>query len=155
MPDRILRSSAGVLGGLTIILGLTYLWLGITWVLAPTETRLAGIEWAGLAAHLVGTWWIIGGAAAIIGGAWSRHALAAAVGASAAMVTPAVVAALFMVSMWHGNTRGIITAGSYLPYGVIAAWVTWRSSRVPAAALHEMRAAAATRARGGGAHGGA
>ena len=86
MPDRILRTSAGVLGGFIIILGLTYVWLGITWLISPTPTRLAGIEWAPINAHTVGIWWVAGGLVALIGGAWSVRPVAAGVGAFAAVI---------------------------------------------------------------------
>ena len=129
MPDRILRTSAGVLGGFTIILGLTYAWIGITWLISPTPTRLAGIEWAPINAHTVGIWWVAGGLVALIGGAWSVRPVAAGIGAFAAILTPAVVAGIFLVSVWHGNDHGLITAGSYAPYALLAAWVTWRAGR--------------------------
>ena len=129
MPDRILRTSADVLGGFIIILGLTYVSFGVTWLTTPTPTRLAGIEWAPISAHTVGIWWITGGLVALIGGTWSARPVVAGIGASAAILTPAVIAGLFLVAVWHGNDRGLITAGSYLPYSLLAAWVTWRSGR--------------------------
>ena len=141
MPDRILRSSAGVLGGFIIILGLTYAWLGITWLISPTPTRLAGIEWAPIGSHTVGIWWIAGGLVALIGGAWSVRPVAAGIGASAAILTPAVVAGLFLVSVWHGNDHGIITAGSYAPYALLAAWATWRSGRASEDTAHAIATA--------------
>ena len=141
MPDRILRTSAGVLGGFIIILGLTYTWLGITWLISPTPTRLAGIEWAPINAHTVGIWWVAGGLVALIGGAWSARPVAAGIGAFAAILTPAVVAGIFLVSVWHGNDRGLITAGSYAPYALLAAWVTWRSGRASEDTAHTLAAA--------------
>lgn len=151
MPDRVLRSSAGVLGGLFIILGATYVWLGLTWIITPTPTRLAGIEWAGLAGHIVGAWWILGGLVSTIGGALSRNARYAGIGSAAAILTPLLVAALFAWSVGQGNTRGYITAGSYAPYAAIAAWVTVRSGRIHSAALRD----AARRTRKGAADDGA
>lgn len=150
VPDRIIRSSAGVLGGLLIILGVTYAWLGLTWILTPTQTRLAGIEWAGIAAHYVGLWWLTGAAAILIGGALSRRPVCAGIGTALAVLTPLAVAALFAWSVAEGNARGWITAGSYAPYAVLAAWVAVRSPRVSEAAIGD--ATTALRAHRGEAH---
>lgn len=117
------------MGGLFVILGCTYVWLGLTWIITPTPTRMAGIEWAGLAGHYVGAWWILGGLVALAGGLLAARARWAGWGAFAAIVTPLVVACLFAWSVAEGNSRGWITAGSYAPYALIAAWATARTAR--------------------------
>ena len=128
-----------VVGGLYMILGIVYMWLGLTWIVTPTQTRLAGIEWAGLAAHFIGAWWIAGGAATFAAGFFNGNTRLVGFGAATAVLTPLFVSGLFAWSVLMGNERGFITAGSYLPYGVVAAFVTWSIGRLHLDALRRER----------------
>lgn len=135
------RASIGVhqslRGGVAIILGAVYTWFGMNWLVTPTQTRLAGIEWAGLAGHYIGAWWIAGGIFSILGALVVRNTRLFSIAIFAAIVTPLVVAALFFWSIFHGNLRGYITAGAYIPYSVIAAFIYWISSRLQLASVQE------------------
>ena len=124
-------------GGVIFILGLVYIWMGFTWIVTPTETRVRGIEWAGLTAHFIGAWWILGGLIAITCTVLVRNARAFGFAVFASIITPLAVSGLFAWSIFLGNTRGYITAGSYAPYGIIAAFVSWGSSRSQLASLRE------------------
>lgn len=126
-------------GGIALILGAVYTWLGVTWLLTPTETRLAGIEWAGLTGDYIGAWWIAGGILSIIGALAVRNARRFSIAIFATIVTPMVVAALFFWSIFHGNPRGHITFGSYIPYSIIAAFIYWISARLQLASVREQQ----------------
>lgn len=141
-----------VIGGLYMILGCVYIWLGLTWLVTPTQTRMAGIEWAGLAAHFIGVWWIVGGAVTLAAGFFNGNTRLIGFGAAAAVLTPLFVAGLFAWSVAMGNGRGLITAGSYLPYGAVAAFVTWSVGRLHLDSLRREREQA-TRNNMEGAHG--
>lgn len=124
-------------GGVIFILGIVYIWMGFTWIVTPTETRIRGIEWAGLAAHLIGIWWILGGIIAITCTVLVRNARSFGFAVFASIITPLAVSGLFTWSIFHGNLRGYITAGSYAPYGILAAFVSWGSSRSQLASMRE------------------
>lgn len=126
-------------GGVALILGVVYIWMGATWIITPTQTRLAGIEWAGLAGHYIGLWWIIGGVIAALGALFVKNNKFFGVALFSTIATPTAVAALFFISVFHGNLRGYITAGSYLPYGIISAYVFWVSARSQLASLKDQR----------------
>lgn len=131
MPDRLIRTADGVLGGLLIIIGLIYICLGWSWTVFPTDTRVEGISW--LPFHVtmngVGWWWMFGGAVTVAGAALSRWRLLETMAVMAGVGTSLVVAGVFAVGWMIGESPGgLIGAMSYVGWSVIVGWVSVRTS---------------------------
>ena len=132
MPDRIIRTIRGPVGGLSVILGLYLIGLGASWIILPSTSREAGVQWinhntaipiTGLTAAHVAWWWVAGGLVALFGGMFSRCRWAERAAVAAAIFTPITVAALFIGAWVDGSaSTGAISAWSYLLPAAIMLW---------------------------------
>lgn len=139
MPDRIIRTVHGPTGGLLVVIGVYLAGLGAQWLLFPSSSRAAGVEWinrnsfvpvGSLTSDHVAWWWIIGGTITLIGGLASSRPLAERAAIAAGIFFPAIVAALF-IGAWIDGTapQGMTTAWSYALPSVIVAWQVSRERR--------------------------
>jgi len=139
MPDRIIRTIDGPTGGLLTIIGIYLTGLGVSWLIVPSTSREAGVEWVnrsaaipvdGLTAMHIAWWWIIGGLVTLAGGIFSRCHWAERAAIAAGIITPGLVAALF-IGAWVDGTAptGAISAWSYMFPGVLISWQVSRERR--------------------------
>lgn len=139
MPDRIIRTVHGPTGGLLVVIGVYLAGLGVQWLLSPSTSRAAGVEWIndnryipvdGLTSDHVAWWWIIGGAITLIGGLTSNQPFAERAAIAAGIFFPAIVAALFVGAWIDGSApHGITTAWSYTLPSVLVAWQVSRERK--------------------------
>ena len=131
MPDRLIRTADGLLGGLLVINGLYLAGLGVSWFYQPTKTRAAGVEWINesilpittLSWEHVAWSWILGGALSLLGGALSKRRRWERMGVIAASMTPLIVAAVFVGAFIDNSApAGATTALSYAYAGAIPLW---------------------------------
>lgn len=130
MPHRLLRPTRSPIAGLIIIMGAYYTLLGASWLVWPTDSRGAGVEWINtsvpnltLQAGHVAAWWILGGVTAIVGGALEARRTLGYIGLAAALITPLIVVALFIGSWVDGSSHtGLISALSYILPPAVLLW---------------------------------
>ena len=132
MPDRIIRTVHGPTGGLLVIIGAYLLGLGGWWLLVPTESRSAGVQWINDSAHIpitgltsahVAWWWTIIGAITLVGGLWSRRAWLERAAIGSAIFGPLLIAAVFIGAWVDGDApTGGTAAWSYALPSVIVLW---------------------------------
>ena len=130
MPDRLIRTADGLLGGLLVINGLYLAGLGVSWFYQPTKTRAAGVEWINdsilpvtLSWEHVAWFWILGGALSLLGGVLSKYPRWERTGVIAASMTPLIVSAVFVGAFIDGSApTGVTAALSYAYAGAIPLW---------------------------------
>lgn len=108
--------------------GLIFAAIGLSWWLAPSEGRLAGIEWfPGLTLWMVAVIWCAGGGLAIWAGVTGRHYRAGFAGLQGSAFFMALVFMVAAVLAFipdrifpGGEPRSVITAISYLGFWISA-----------------------------------
>lgn len=135
MPHR--RIYRRDVGSWAILIGIYCLYLGVTWLLYPTDSRSAGVEWinrsafpvAGLSATHVAVWWMIGGVLSVVGGVFSRIKTLSVLSIASSIFFPSIVAVVFFGGWVDGSTRtGLVSAGSYFFPAIVMIHVIWRES---------------------------
>ena len=132
MPHRIIRTIHGPTGGLLVLIGIYLIGLGTQWILFPSSSREAGVEWINrnpmipltdLTSTHVAWWWLIGGTLTLTGGLASNIPTAERTAIAAGIFFPAIVAALF-IGAWIDGTapHGVTSAWSYALPSVVIAW---------------------------------
>lgn len=140
MPDRVLKYADGIYGGLLVLLGVYYLGMGVSWVIYPSQSRVAGVEWAGVPDWAIHPWsvaaaWFFAGLVCIIGGAFTRTRWVEVFVGQVAVLVPFVLGAFFATAWaltFYGYAHapnGLTTAWSYWLPAVIAGWGFARAPR--------------------------
>ena len=138
MPDRLIRTADGLLGGLLVINGLYLASLGVSWFYQPTKNRVAGVEWINdsilpittLSWEHVAWFWILGGTLSLLGGVHSKRRGWERMGVVAAVMTPLIVSAVFIGAFIDNSAPfGVAAALSYTYAGAIPLWFIHRERR--------------------------
>lgn len=126
------RPTRGPTSGLLAVIGVYLAGLGVWWLMHPTESRSAGVQWindsplipvTGLTSAHVAWWWVIGGAIALTGAVASRWSWAERAGVAAAIFCPSVVAAIFVGAWIDGDApTGGTAAWSYCLPAALTIW---------------------------------
>lgn len=111
--------------------GVGHVLVGLSWLLTSSTAREAGVAWAGLQPHTVGTAWVVVGVVVMLGGLAPRLERVAWF---LAITWPAMLSAAFGIAwaIWllpgvaGGAHRGVATAASYALFAVLS----WGLSRV-------------------------
>lgn len=127
MADRI-PTVAGVHGGALVIAGFIYTAIGITWLVASTETREEGIAWLpwqAINSTAVGWMWLAAGLLAFFAGLFSKgHRRWENVAYFGAIFVPSLLAAWFLIAWYAGAApTGILTSIAYGGYGLLLGWI--------------------------------
>ena len=128
MPDRFLKRVDGLHGGTLIVAGIVYALLGVTWWVAPSAARLAGIDWTPwtfINDTSVGALWACVGLLSITVGVISvgRRRLTN-VAFFLDVFVPSLIALYFAFAFFLGESpRTLITTVSYLGYAALVGWV--------------------------------
>ena len=127
MADRI-PTVAGVHGGMLVIVGAVYTAIGITWHVADSPTREAGIQWVPW--HAINTtavaWlWVCAGLFAFACGLFSKgHRRWENAAYFVGIFVPLMLATWFFIAWCAGTApTGVVTSIAYLGYGLILGWV--------------------------------
>lgn len=128
MPDRLFKHIGGLHGGTLVIAGLVYMFLGLSWVTAPTASRLAGIDWIPLVFVndiTVGIVWGLTGTFALVVGMFSKgHRKLTLTAFYASVFVPTLLAIWFAIAFFQGESaRTLVTTVSYLGYSALVGWV--------------------------------
>lgn len=128
MPNRIRKSVDGLHGGTLIIAGIIYTLLGITWWVAPSAARLAGIDWIPFTFindTTVGAMWVGSGVVSVITGFLTRgRTRLTNIAFYLAVFVPTLLAIYFLLAFFMGESpRTLITMISYFGYAALVGWV--------------------------------
>lgn len=135
MPHR--RQYRRDVGVWATLIGIYCIYLGLTWFLFPTNSRISGIEWINestfpvdwLNAYHVATWWLIGGILSILGGIFSKHKWCNAVAVVSSIFFPSIVAVIFFGSWVDGSTETeLVSTGTYFFPAIVMVCAIWRES---------------------------
>ena len=124
MPDRVIKSLDGKRGAFLFVGGLAYLFIGLSYLVAPTAGRQAAFSWLPemLTPQLLGWVWVVGGAGVAVVSLISRaHRCTEPPAFGVLMLCPALWVVIFAVS----SIVGVHPTGwvSSIAYGLMAMWV--------------------------------
>lgn len=125
------------ISGWAIVVGLYCIFLGITWFLFPTNSRVAGVEWINesafpistLSSHHVAAWWMVGGAFSVVGGVLGKYKPWGMLSVVASIFFPSIASVIFFGSWVDNHTGpGLVFAGSYLFPAVVMIYAICRGA---------------------------
>ena len=127
MADRI-PTVAGVHGGILVIVGAVYTAIGITWHVADSPTREAGIDWLpwhAVNATAVAWAWMLAGMFTFACGLFSKgHRRWENAAYFVGIFVPLLLATWFLIAWIVGTApTGILTTIAYTGYALILGWV--------------------------------
>lgn len=129
MPDRFIKTIAGIHGGALVIVGLGYIATGLTWIFAPSYTRATGLDWiqAGwVSQDSIGALWLISGVIALIAGMFSKgHKRLEAIGYAAALFTALMVIGWFVWAAVLGDLYMLALIIVQLVWPTTLVWWIW------------------------------
>lgn len=133
MPDRIIRTVAGIHGGALVIVGLGYIATGLAWMLSPLVALNEGVTWVphgSVTQDSVGFVWLITGFLVLASGLFSKgHRVWENVGYVAAVFTPTLVCSWFLGAALIGRSGvWVIALVMVLWPTVFLIWVGTRAS---------------------------
>lgn len=127
MADRI-PTVAGVHGGMLVIVGALYTAIGITWHVADSPHREAGIGWVpwhAINETAVAWLWVLSGLFTCICGLFSKgHRRWENAAYFVGIFTPLLLAGWFLIA-WIGGSAptGVLTSIAYAGYALLLGWV--------------------------------
>lgn len=122
MPDRLLRTIAGVHGGALVIVGLGYISTGLAWILSPLVALNDGVTWVpheAVTQDSVGIGWTLVGFAVLGAGLFSKD--------HSRLETSGYVVAVFwpvLICLWFLGAALLGEAGVWIIALVMVAWPT-------------------------------
>lgn len=108
MPSRLIPTSSGVLGSVLIVAGLGYAGIGASWIVTPSQQRLSGAQWLGIAdsVTIVGIIWIIVGLLTASCGVLSSCRAVETAGTLVSIAWPTLLGLYFLSAWILGHLAG-------------------------------------------------
>lgn len=111
-----------------VIAGCVYTAIGLSWLIASSPGREAGISWLpwqAVNSTAVGWMWVASGVLAFVAGLFSKgHRRWENVAYFGAVFVPILLAIWFAIAWWAGSApNGLLTTISYTGYAALVGWV--------------------------------
>lgn len=122
MPHKFNPASPGILGSVLIVAGLGYTGIGASWIHAPNEQRLSGVQWLGIAdsVAIVGMIWVAVGIITVACGIFSRHRRVETAGTLVGLGWPILLGLYFLLAwIFRHSTDGWGVAIAYFTFAAM------------------------------------